>query len=43
MTLVEDVGDTELVTREPAPQPGERVHYRTFVSEMGELMEQRFL
>jgi len=41
--LEDDVGDTEMVTREPAPQPGERVHYRTFVSEMADLMEQRFL
>lgn len=41
--LEDDVGDTGLVTREPAPQPGERVHYRTFVSEMADLMEQRFL
>ncbi|MFB6222334.1 MAG: hypothetical protein ABEH86_01505 [Haloarcula sp.] len=41
--LVEDVGDTELVTREPAPQSGERVHYRTFVEEMADLFEQRFL
>jgi len=41
--LVDDVGDTELVTREPAPQPGERVHYRTFVSEMAGHFETRFL
>jgi hypothetical protein len=41
--LVEDVGDTELYTDEPAPQPGERVHYRTFVEQMAEMFEQRFL
>ena len=41
--LVDDIGDTELVTEEPAPQPGERVHYRTFVKEMADLFERRFL
>lgn len=41
--LEDDVGETELVTREPAPQPGERVHYRTFVRDMADLFEQRFL
>ncbi|WP_254767781.1 hypothetical protein [Salinilacihabitans rarus] len=41
--LPEDIGETELVTREPAPQPGERVHYRTFVQEMADHFETRFL
>lgn len=41
--LEDDIGDTTLVTEEPAPQPGERVYYRTFVEQMSQLLEQRFL
>lgn len=41
--LEDDIGKTELITEEPAPQPGERTHYRTFVREMANLFENRFL
>lgn len=41
--LVGDVGETRLVTDPPAPQEGDRVHYRTFVSQMAEWFEARFL
>lgn len=41
--LVQDVGQTRLVTEPPAPQPGDRVHYRTFVRQMAEWFETRFL
>lgn len=41
--LVEDIADTELVTDPPAPQPGDRTHYRTFVRQMADWMESRFL
>lgn len=41
--LSEDVGQTQLITEEPAPQPGERVHYRTFVQQTADLVETRFL
>lgn len=40
--LVEDIGTTELVTQYPAPQSGDKVHYRTFVREVAETMETRF-
>lgn len=41
--LVEDIGDTALVYELPAPQPGDRVHYRTFVRQIGNWFETRFL
>jgi hypothetical protein len=39
----EEAEDSRLVTEEPAPQLGERVHYRTFVEQTAELFERRFL
>ena len=41
--LIDDIGDTELVTEPPAPQPGDRIHYRTLVQQMADWMETRFL
>lgn len=41
--LTRNIGDTRLVTESPAPQPGERTHYRTFVRQMADLLETRFL
>jgi hypothetical protein len=41
--LVDDIGDTELVTDPPAPQERDRVHYRTFTSQMASWFEERFL
>lgn len=41
--LVEDVGESRLVTEPPAPQEGDRVHYRTFVKQMAAWFETRFL
>lgn len=41
--LVEDIGETRLVTEPPAPQPGDRVHYRTFVEQMADWFENRFV
>jgi len=41
--LMDDVGATELVTVPAAPQPGDRVHYRTFVEQMADWFEDRFL
>lgn len=41
--LVEDIGQTGLVTKSPAAQPGDRVHYRTFVGNMAEWFENRFV
>lgn len=41
--LIDDVEETELVTDPPAPQEGDRVHYRTFASQMADLFEDRFL
>lgn len=41
--LVKDVGDTRLVTEPPAPQPSDRVHYRTFVRQMADWFGNRFL
>jgi len=41
--LIEDIGATELVTAPPAPQPGDRVHYQTFVVQMANWFEKRFL
>jgi len=41
--LMDEVGETRLVTDPPAPQPEDRVHYRTFVSQMAEWFETRFL
>lgn len=41
--LIEDIGETRLVTSPPAPQPGDRVHYRTFVEQMADWFEARFL
>jgi hypothetical protein len=40
--LVDDIGDTRLVRDDPAPQPQDRVQYRTFVRQMAELFERRF-
>lgn len=41
--LVEDIGETRLVTDPPAPQEGDRVHYQTFVRQMANWFETRFL
>ena len=41
--LPDETDHTRLVTEPPAPQPGDRVHYRTFVDEMADLFEERFL
>jgi len=41
--LVDDIGETELVTEQPAPPPDSRIHYRTFVEQMADLLETRFL
>jgi hypothetical protein len=41
--LVDDDQQTRLVTEPPAPQPGDEVHYRTFVGIIRELVESRFL
>lgn len=41
--LPDEFDQTNLATEPPAPQPGNRVHYRTFVREMADLFEQRFL
>jgi hypothetical protein len=41
--LVEDIGETQLMTEPPAPQSGDRVHYRTVVGQMADWFEGRFL
>lgn len=41
--LPENVGETRLMTEQPAPQPGNRVHYTTFVEQMAGWFEERFL
>jgi hypothetical protein len=41
--LIDDVDETVLVTDPPAPQEGDRVHYRTFASQMADWFEARFL
>lgn len=41
--LIDDVEETELVTEPPAPQEGDRVHYRTFADQMADWFEGRFL
>jgi hypothetical protein len=41
--LVDDDQKTRLVTEPPAPQPGDEVHYQTFVGIIRELLEARFL
>jgi SpoVK/Ycf46/Vps4 family AAA+-type ATPase len=41
--LIDDIDETELVTDPPAPQEGDRVHYRTFVSQMASWFEDRFI
>jgi hypothetical protein len=41
--LIDDVDETELVTGPPAPQEGDRVHYRTFASQMAKWLEDRFM
>lgn len=41
--IVEDIGTTRLVTEPPAPQEGDRVHYRTFVQQIADWFEARFL
>jgi len=41
--LINDVDETELVTDPPAPQEGDRVHYRTFAGQMADWFEDRFL
>lgn len=41
--LIDDVDETELVTDPPAPQEGDRVRYRTFVGQMANWFENRFL
>lgn len=41
--LVDDDQKTRLVTEPPAPQPGDEVHYQTFVGIIRELVEARFL
>jgi hypothetical protein len=40
---VEDIGKSTLITDEPAPQAGDRTHYRTFVSRVAATLEDRFL
>jgi hypothetical protein len=41
--LINDVDETELVTEPPAPQGGDRVHYRTFASQVARWFEDRFI
>jgi len=41
--LIDDVGETRLVTEPPAPQPGDQTHYRTVVREVASTIESRFL
>jgi hypothetical protein len=41
--LIQNLGDTRLRTERPAPQPGDRTHYRTFVRQTAELLETRFI
>jgi len=41
--LINDVDETELVTEPPAPQEGDRVHYRTFASQVARWFEDRFI
>ncbi|PSQ06697.1 hypothetical protein BRC92_00575 [Halobacteriales archaeon QS_4_69_31] len=41
--LLDDDHQTKLVTDPPAPQPGDEVHYQTFVGIMRDLLESRFL
>lgn len=41
--LIDDVDETELVTDPPAPQERDRVHYRTFASQMASWFEDRFI
>ena len=41
--LIDDIDKTKLITDPPAPQGGDRVHYRTFVDQMADLFEERFL
>lgn len=41
--VVEDVGESRLFAEPPAPQEGDRVHYRTFVKQMARWFESRFL
>lgn len=41
--LIDDVEETELVTDPPAPQEGDRVHYRIFAGQMADWFEDRFL
>jgi len=41
--LTDNVGGTELVTDPPVPEEGDRVHYRTFASQMADWFENRFL
>jgi len=41
--LIEDLGDSELVTDPPAPQAGDRTQYRTFVQRIATTLEDRFL
>ncbi len=41
--LTQNIGDTRLATESPAPQPADRTHYRTFVRQMADLFEARFL
>ena len=41
--LVDHIGDTRLVTEPPAPQLGDRTHYRTYVQQMADLIQERFV
>lgn len=41
--LLNDGHETRLVTEPPAPQPGDKVHYRTFLDIIRETLESRFL
>jgi len=41
--LLGDDQQTNLLTEEPAPQPGDEVHYQTFVGIIRDLLEARFL
>jgi hypothetical protein len=41
--LIDDIGETELFTDPPAPQNGDRVHYRKFLEQIDEWFVERFL
>lgn len=41
--LLKDVGNSKLTIDPPAPQAGDRTHYRTFVRRIAATFEDRFL